>query len=670
MNEIALALQRIGLVFSHEKSFGSAAAKFEESAELFREIGDSQHELKVLQQLHSTYGVLKDQNSLSRISGRLTLFQNGGKDSGDSQSGENWISNFFNIFKDSDKGQYSQLQVEACKCYMTSIALNIDSNEKYMQKRLVQVHFENLPFERIEARVRCESLDSIDQVVALVRSAVAKIQPPSNSNNTKLKSSEMGGTLKMLVAQLDSSANGWSDVSTEKVKEIEERVLTPLLKMREAFVTICENALQEKIKLEKQLEEQGQAISNSEVVLEKLKSKIESLQSKSKTSMSKEGFVNDLLNKRPDEALKKAVSEACEISSNIYNMKEITHALRGAHKATCRRACQDLELYEQTRMEVLVSLIMILSEIQLELLDLWCKHVRKTLAKSQVVDCSSDMRTFTNRQLVQSVLLGQQPPSTLLCSPLKYDQETIDCKTTDDDNVPPAYKNDIDVFMDSLASNSACRLDVKTLRSIQESFESTSAREYFLLTLNRFRSQNTKVSKIIMEDLILIMIGFLDSVYVIGDIRASKMALILSETFYCDDMDVDKEESAHSTNRADGDHELIPENRFYVQDGIKDHGIWKSNHFWEETFYIAVREEVNRNVVKSLKDDGKSNRKRSLSVSNYRNIAYGQISSTAFAMRSSGMQQHQIVSFIERACIGNEIEEKDTSMLLMSFSDI
>jgi len=189
-------------------------------------------------------------------------------------------------------------------------------------------------------------------------------------------------------------------------------------------------------------------------------------------------------------------------------------------------------------------------------------------------------------------------------------------------------------------------------------FESHPVRSYFLQSLNKLRSTNGEMSREAMESLILMFIAFLNAVYIQGDIRAAKLALILSETFYS----LDEQGK-----------------RVYAQESVKEHGIWRSEHFWEETFFLAVRNEVISNVVQSSSSSGpaslssststlpdlKNPRHRTLAASSLANITFGQLSSSAFSMASLGLDRALIQSFVRRMAASLSLSHDQCNTLLL-----
>ncbi len=133
----------------------------------------------------------------------------------------------------------------------------------------------------------------------------------------------------------------------------------------------------------------------------------------------------------------------------------------------------------------------------------------------------------------------------------------------------------------------------------------------------------------------------------------------LSETFFTQDEGLGSGSALDEASL-----EVRKQSRAYVQDSIKNHGIWRSEHFWEETFWIAVREEVLRNVVRPTTPNKGSARRRSLSQANLRNIVIGQMGATGFNMLSVGMPRNQVESFLQRVALGNGIAAEDTAALL------
>uniref|UniRef100_A0A7S2RP16 SBF1/SBF2 domain-containing protein n=1 Tax=Mucochytrium quahogii TaxID=96639 RepID=A0A7S2RP16_9STRA len=744
-----------------EQKHGNAVANLEYAAELFREIGDTTHEIKSLDRLENSYDILQDEASCAEVRVRRKVILDTIQDAvakskpSNSESGGNVspsnsssqiFSSFLHMFNMGGDDQKESIlkQVEDGKRYLKHfVKARANVNEQYMQRHLMQVRFDDLPFASIEARVLNSGVGSIDKIEEMARKFymsireyvyVATVRSPSPASNNEgtFDPFESPGSFKHALEEWERSNVRWGEVAREKADEIQQTVLLPLAKVKEVYRTLCEHFIEQRQATEKRVAIASKLLDQELVALHKAHEKLSELnvqieeqskQSSSKRSLS--GSMNDLLGKTKTklrEAQGKVKQEVQSCTANVAIYQQRLRASKGALIAVRKRTCQELEMIEQSRMEIVVDLLSKFVETQQELLDQWHKCTLHILKYLKNVNSDSDIRTYCNRNLIHSVLLGKTTPSALFCSPLNALRtnssvnsprkalspksqtstgshhfsrtETISEGVEDGSdsltpNVPEVatvdappppgipYRKTIDRFMDRLSSSmevdAGVKEDFQVVRQMCEDFHQRSCREYFLLCLNRFRSSKTKVGKAIMDDLVLLLIAFLDAVYIQGDVKAAKMALILSETFYTeaispgklnDDTALPTEETQEETeNRKER------ENRFYIQDGIKDHGIWRSDHFWEETFYLAVREEIHRNVCKTI-NDGTASRRRSLSTANYKNIVYGQIGSSAFNMVSVGLPTEQVQRFVQRMCLGNDILKEDVDALLTNLLSV
>jgi len=314
--------------------------------------------------------------------------------------------------------------------------------------------------------------------------------------------------------------------------------------------------------------------------------------------------------------------------------KHVLEARKGALEVVQRRTCKELQLIEHTRLEITIGLMKRLMKAQKELTKAWSKAAAAVEKSLNLVASDADIRTFCNRTMISAVIAGNLSPDTLVSKNESFEQTT----TRDED--PPVFQ-----FLESLETGAAA--SEKLVSDLCESFERRSIRQEFLLALNRLRASKTKLASI--DHLMLLMIAFLDACYIQGDIRAAKMVLILAETFFEEDSETGK--------------------RTYVQDGIRDHGIWKSNPFWEETFYMALREEIFKNVTDSSKEDSSAHRPRELTQANFGHIAYAQLASSSFSMVSLNLPQKQVDEFLFHGSRAAELSASQHKDLLRSINE-
>ena len=175
-----------------------------------------------------------------------------------------------------------------------------------------------------------------------------------------------------------------------------------------------------------------------------------------------------------------------------------------------------------------------------------------------------------------------------------------------------------------------------------------------LMNLQRSKLQNVGLG---FDVLITVINEFLDKCAEQNDVKGAKMMMIMSETFF-------RSVKPDEFSLVDGgqpDKASRETSREYLQGSIKEHRIWQNPHFWEEAFFLSVREEV----VKHMRqvEEGSVSRESDFRRF-YKNIIFGQLGSYSLNMLNFGVGVEATTNFINKLCHVNKIEEEKNAMLL------
>lgn len=656
---------------------GEAAAKLELAAEAFRATGDSTQEAQALKILEEQY-IRLGECPLEAVRERIQFLseENSASDAPSTPSRANrFMASFINIL---GSGIRDQQQVEKDKRALRELVAKVqtqDDNERYLQRHLVQVRFDQLPFAKVEQRVTKSALASLDaleehaqRVYTSTQEMAYLLAPQKQKKASSQPKRRHAETYLAFMDEWDDSQSAWADTASQLMQRLKDQVVGPLATLRSTYSALCKHFVSQRAQYVR--------------------------------------YVYEAQDHRSQEEFNERNGDLSDIPRAIQRLLATQGALEAAHQ----RSCRELQLIDQSRIEVMAHLTQVLLETQNEVAQNWQKSTQQALASLGNVEAASDIRAFSNRTLLASVLDGQNPPEVLLQasdihqpphdSAVKEPnsgtvESELDVSTghnaatvppgesassshakssvADDEHVQEASddspvsptSSQLDPAVKMFTEHLRNGLDApdETIHQLCETFRNPKIRRDFLLALNRLRAQQTRLTS--LNQLVLLMIAFLDAVYIQGDVRSAKMALILAETFYTfeDDSEngINQQEHESSTmarNEASNDKEELSfanKKRVYVQDHIKDHGIWKSPHFWEETFFLALREEVYRNISSSV---GSSNghaepalQQPNLSSANFTHIAFAQISSSAFNMTSLGLPPAQVGRFLLHAAL-------------------
>ena len=164
-----------------------------------------------------------------------------------------------------------------------------------------------------------------------------------------------------------------------------------------------------------------------------------------------------------------------------------------------------------------------------------------------------------------------------------------------------------------------------------------------LQTLSHFRTLGkfsipSKIFEIIEKCLLII----LDNVIKDEDYHMAKTAMVLSQTYF------KKDEN---------------NNKYYLQNKIKEHKLFKNLQFWEKSLDISLKNEINR--VKNIRKENETNNKL-ISEQNkiieddieiYNDIAFGQIVSAVNSMIEFDINKENIKKIIEPKIVEYKLNE-------------
>ena len=164
-----------------------------------------------------------------------------------------------------------------------------------------------------------------------------------------------------------------------------------------------------------------------------------------------------------------------------------------------------------------------------------------------------------------------------------------------------------------------------------------------LQTLSHFRTLGkfsipSKIFDIIEKCLLIII----DNVTKDEDYHMAKTVMVLSQTYF----------------KIDDNN-----NRYYLQNVIKEHKLFKSMKFWEKSLDISLKNEINR--IKNIKNENDENNKLNLDKDNiieddiekYNDIAFGQIVSMVNSMIDFDINKEYIKQIIEPKIVEYKLNE-------------
>ena len=233
--------------------------------------------------------------------------------------------------------------------------------------------------------------------------------------------------------------------------------------------------------------------------------------------------------------------------------------------------------------------------------------------------------TFINEKYkINFDLEDEKRTTNKIMSNLLYNIDSIDTNDEKENNIDNKEINDL-----SEKNNNELKYvhenDIKQLYKLLNNHHN---RAVCLQTISHFRTSGKfcippKVFDIIGKCLLIII----DNVIKDEDYKMAKTAMILSQTYFKMD---DKNE------------------KYYLQNVIKDHKLFSNNEFWEKTLDNSLKNEINR--VKNIKKENEFKNEINIedeNIEKYNDIAFGQIVSLVNSMIDFDINTEIIKKIIE-----------------------
>ena len=218
--------------------------------------------------------------------------------------------------------------------------------------------------------------------------------------------------------------------------------------------------------------------------------------------------------------------------------------------------------------------------------------------------------TFINEKYkINFDLEDEKRTTNKIMSNLLYNIDSIDTNDEKENNIDNKEINDLS----EKNNNELKYVHENDIQQLYKLLNNHHNRAVCLQTISHFRTSGKfcippKVFDIIGKCLLIII----DNVIKDEDYKMAKTAMILSQTYFKMD---DKNE------------------KFYLQNVIKDHKLFSNNEFWEKTLDNSLKNEINR--VKNIKKENEFKNEINIedeNIEKYNDIAFGQIVSLVNSM--------------------------------------
>ena len=218
--------------------------------------------------------------------------------------------------------------------------------------------------------------------------------------------------------------------------------------------------------------------------------------------------------------------------------------------------------------------------------------------------------TFINEKYkINFDLEDEKRTTNKIMSNLLYNIDSIDTNDEKENNIDNKEINDLS----EKNNNELKYVHENDIQQLYKLLNNHHNRAVCLQTISHFRTSGKfcippKVFDIIGKCLLIII----DNVIKDEDYKMAKTAMILSQTYFKMD---DKNE------------------KYYLQNVIKDHKLFSNNEFWEKTLDNSLKNEINR--VKNIKKENEFKNEINIedeNIEKYNDIAFGQIVSLVNSM--------------------------------------
>ena len=218
--------------------------------------------------------------------------------------------------------------------------------------------------------------------------------------------------------------------------------------------------------------------------------------------------------------------------------------------------------------------------------------------------------TFINEKYkINFDLEDEKRTTNKIMSNLLYNIDSIDTNDEKENNIDNKEINDLS----EKNNNELKYVHENDIQQLYKLLNNHHNRAVCLQTISHFRTSGKfcippKIFDIIGKCLLIII----DNVIKDEDYKMAKTAMILSQTYFKMD---DKNE------------------KYYLQNVIKDHKLFSNNEFWEKTLDNSLKNEINR--VKNIKNENEFKNEINIeddNIEKYNDIAFGQIVSLVNSM--------------------------------------
>eukprot|EP00949_MAST-11_sp_MAST-11-sp1_P000765 g765.t1 len=324
-----------------------------------------------------------------------------------------------------------------------------------------------------------------------------------------------------------------------------------------------------------------------------------------------------------------------ELGSAVQRCEAELEIVMGECRQTMQRVADDFQEYELSRTRKLKEELMGLIEDEERMLERQKLSLERCKRFVEEIDATSDVRLFSHERRVVNMFQGKV--AELAKSSGRRSVER---------SASPVHRDDLDQNTDAYRAMERVIEGIyrggerpDDFEKVHELLRDAENRKAFVQLLNLERSRQQEVGKG-FDLLAELMDSFLDSCVRENDVKAAKMLMIMSETFYAMDREGHEGE------------------RIYMQVRIKEHPIWSNLHFWEEALLLAAREEVEKTLERMERPS-----EADFNVA-YQNICFGQLGSYALNLQNFGVSQHDTEEFIKKMSFLLHLKPQMLSMLI------
>jgi|EP00945_MAST-04E_sp_MAST-4E-sp1_P008441 tetratricopeptide (TPR) repeat protein len=517
------------------------------------------------------------------------------------------------------------------------------------QRELMQLSFRDVSMDRIERRVSmAESsmaqLSPFLKAFAHAESSSAKILRESMGKSTfwgeKASFKEIG-TLQHALSQFKYHASTMANMKERYGNDVVAKVVNPIetqTRGLQGFFKAQENGRKRRDSVTShsidRIKDVKLKMINIESTAEKLRRQVEAL-----SERERESVTNPLVTRQ-----RRKNRELSELTDQLARL----HREFGKNKKEALRAdMQVSDEYQRTELSRISNLreylrgFVAIEEAHIKQRMELLEKLKGSIAS---IDATSDIRLFTHDETVRS-LCGDKWKSFTL----EYHTSAEECDEEE--------KRVLEVFIQKTFEKDGAN-SKGFAPTVTPLLEKMSHRQNLIRLMNLQRSKLQAIGEG-FDDLVEVMNHFLDKCVEQNDVKGAKMMMIMSETFFRFVNSPGNERDA--ADPKDGNEEIREETREYLQESIKSHRIWHNQHFWEEAFFLSVREEV---VKHKWQLEEKQVSHESDFMRFYKNIIFGQLGSYALNMLNFGVELQATLKFIHKLCRVNKIEPEKNNMLI------